>query len=123
MICPKCNLSIPDTNLACPRCAQRRLDAALADAQPEYLRRVVAGTWDMQLAKVGPTVHATMFQGRMRAYCNAAIPERGAKRMAWPYNSKTLDAICVGCRIALKQAMEDLVGGAASIPATSSDTH
>jgi hypothetical protein len=110
MTCEKCHAVIPDNLMSCPVCALAQSDAAVREAQGEYLRRVLRGEWAFITCRdTNGTNHLRMFGVNVdRSFCGQTltIEKRKLGRVEW--ESKNFDFVCAGCRVEVKRLTEDL---------------
>jgi hypothetical protein len=92
--------------LICPQCAADASERAIAEAQPEYLRRAIDGQIGLRMAK-GPVKHVICYATTQpRTFCKVTLNAM-PKLEYRTYNADTLREMCVGCRIAIQHVLAE----------------
>jgi len=98
MICPVCHSPIPDGYIACLICAQNRSERALATAQLEPLRKVLAGKGPLTIRASKNRRHIQMF-GAPLTFCGETIDSDQRKS----FHDWGVDDIANLCRVCLRE--------------------
>ena len=103
MICPACRTRIPDGYISCLTCAQQRSDEALAAAQLEPLRQVLAGKEPLTIRAIKGRRHIQMF-GAWLTFCGEATdPDQRKTFHDWGVDDT--GNLCRQCLSRLVEAM------------------
>jgi hypothetical protein len=106
MICTRGHLMI-DTALVCSICMAEQDRQAMRELQLEFLRKAVNGDWNyaLRVAKM-PERHVIMFSSQVRTFCGLELKTK--PRIGYEaYTDATLEKLCAGCRMAVKDAVAE----------------
>jgi len=98
MICPVCHSLIPDGYIVCLTCAQNRSEQALAAAQLEPLRQVLAGKGPLTIRAIANKRHIQMF-GAPVTFCGETIDPDQRKT----FHDWGIDDIANLCLVCLRE--------------------
>jgi hypothetical protein len=81
MICPTCGSYVPDGNLACTTCVQRKSQAAYVEYQRQFMQQIFAGDLSLRIrkGKAGYSqMHIELFGDGAHTYCG--VPTVGLRQ-------------------------------------------